>query len=256
MATTTTSITKTTTSTTTTTTPIKEVCNKSNPTNTTSPTTKVVDNKVKNLTWETEGPIHAQLYRDNYFGRYNPETKATEIHRDSNRQYSKYNIQTIRNKLKEVRVLVKALHMYGFWLGENPIFYEMCQFHLYPSKAERYGMEACYKSWEDQKRHDCEEKRDMHSEQRDRVPDFVPSKKHSVSQLKDIKINKEYSSDGEYSLQVELPNAPNSSQRLKVQYKGSSPIKISVLRKSDTDWNPKVLLNDFAALSVGSGKKA
>lgn len=252
----------TTTTTSSTTTPIKEVCNKSTTANTSAPSTTTkkvpVDNseKVKNLTWETDGPIQAQLCRDTYFGRYNSQTKATEIHRDPSRNYSMYNIQSLRKKLKEVRLLVKALHIYGIWLGENPIFYEMCRFNVYPNKEERYGMEACYKSWENQKRHDCEEKREKHSGQRDGVPDFVPSKKHSASQLKDFKINKEYSPDGEeYSLEVELPNAPNSSERLKVQYKGLSPVKLSVLHKSDADCNPEVLFNDFAALSVGSSEK-
>ncbi|CAJ1969602.1 unnamed protein product [Cylindrotheca closterium] len=98
---------------------------------------KLVEEKAKSCRWRHEAPVHRQLIRDIKF-RYGPKTKATEIHRDPERQYSNYSIQTIRTKVKEVRLLVQNLHCYDMWPDNTTAFLESCELDRLPDPTENF----------------------------------------------------------------------------------------------------------------------
>ena len=158
--TTTTSITTTTSTTTTSTTPVK-IVEKNNckveemkeTTTTTTKTTTIVTpikedakkkNIIRNRVWSDKHHHCAQLTRDFALGRYDAETKATEIHGDPEREYSQYNLQTIQRKAREIRLYAKAYHK-GVWLSEDPLFTEQCKLHVPPNDEEKKGREEAYR---------------------------------------------------------------------------------------------------------------
>lgn len=161
MSTTATAITTTTSTTTTTTTPVKKVEKNikveeilettTTTTKTTTTTTPVKEEgkkkKIVNQVWNDCDSIRGQLFRDLCFGRYGAETAATEIHRDPERDYCNYNLQTIQRKAREVRLLVKAYHR-GVWLDEMRGFKELCRLDQLPTKEEKKGRVEEYKRWE------------------------------------------------------------------------------------------------------------
>mmetsp|Transcript_19313 Transcript_19313/g.47748 ORF Transcript_19313/g.47748 Transcript_19313/m.47748 type:complete len:191 (-) Transcript_19313:1399-1971(-) len=146
--------------TTTTTTPVK-VVDKSKKveeiletTTTTSKTTVVTPikeegkkKKIVNKVWNDSDPIRGQLFRDLYFGRYGSETAATEIHRDPERDYSQYNLQTIQRKVRETRFLVEG-YRGAQWLDNTRGFKENCRLDTLPTKEEKKGRVEEYKRWE------------------------------------------------------------------------------------------------------------
>jgi len=205
--------------------------------------------KVKNLTWADYDPIHAQLVRDCFHHRYDSETKATEIHRDPYRKYSKYNIQTIRNKLKYVRLLVKTFHHFGIWLDENPEFLKMCDLSAFPQETEMEGREEEYKKWEER-----------YPNGYDRILSLCKIDDMNKKAIEDIKDRTQISPDGGFSFQLDVPDTQHSYQRLKVEFKGSPssssspPSKVSISRKSGVDCDQGVLSDAFASLSITTGK--
>ncbi|CAJ1969594.1 unnamed protein product [Cylindrotheca closterium] len=124
--------TTTTTTKTTTTTPVKE---------------EIKKNIIVNKVWNDCDSIRGQLFRDLCFGRYGSDTAATEIHRDAERDYSQYNLQTIQRKVRELRIFVKAYHR-GVWLDEMVGFKELCRLDQLPTDEEKKGREEEYNRFE------------------------------------------------------------------------------------------------------------
>eukprot|EP00980_Cylindrotheca_fusiformis_P015525 scaffold4412_cov91-Cylindrotheca_fusiformis.AAC.8 len=99
-------------------------------------------NKNGTHVWVKYGNAHAQLFRDLHFGRYNARTPATEIHADPDREYQKYNKQTITRKVKEIRKEVETYQQFQTGL-DNQAFADLVKIHNPPPEEGRTSRGTC-----------------------------------------------------------------------------------------------------------------